>query len=126
MKKILLTLLIVALGATASFSQTFGIGGVHRGGTSPIMKQRMKDKLKSELKLTDDQANSVTVIQQDYELKARAVKIDTKTSDKEKAALLVPIEEERKEALKKILSDEQMNKLDEFIRNGNTRRQRQA
>lgn len=127
MKKAFITSLIIILASTASFSQTFGIGGVHRGGTSPVMKQRMKEKLKSELQLTDDQANAVVVIQQDYELKARAVKIDTNTSDEEKKEKLQPIEEERKQKLKKILSDEQINKIDRLTKDLNKMRgQKQA
>ncbi len=77
MKKAFLTTLIIILGITTSFSQRFTIGGVHRGGTSPVNKQKLVVKLKSELKLTDDQANAVVVIQQDYQLKSRSVKIDT-------------------------------------------------
>ncbi|GEO09842.1 hypothetical protein [Segetibacter aerophilus] len=84
MKKAFLTLLIVAFCACASFAQKFTIGGVHRGGTSPVDKQKLAEKLKSELKLTDDEANAVVVIQQDYQLKSRSVKIDTQTTDKEK------------------------------------------
>jgi hypothetical protein len=116
MKKFFLTALIIIISVAASFSQEFGVGGVHRGGTSPVMKKRMKERIKTELKLTDDQVNTISVIQQDYQLKARAVKIDTKTSDDEKKALLKPIEEERKQKLKAVLSDEQISKLDEFTK----------
>lgn len=127
MKKSILTALIIILSVSASFSQRFGVGGVHRGGTSPVMTQRMKEKIKTEFKLTDDQANTVTVIQHDYELKSRAVKIDTKTSKEEKDALLKPIQEERNQKLKAILSDEQINKLDELSKDlRKTRGRRQA
>jgi Spy/CpxP family protein refolding chaperone len=127
MKKTFLTVLIIIISVAASFSQEFGVGGVHRGGTSPVMKQRMKERLKAELKLTDDQVNTISVIQQDYQLKARAVKIDTKTSDDEKNALLKPVEEERRQKLKAILSDEQITKLDEFMKNRrNMRAERQG
>ena len=127
MKKIVVTLVMLIFFAAASFAQEFGTGGVHRGGTSPVMKQRMKERLKTELKLTEDQANAVTVIQQDYVLKARSVKMDTNTSDEEKLEKLKPIEEERHDKLKKILNDEQINKLDEFTKEkGKMSRQRQA
>lgn len=117
MKKFFLTAFIIIISVAASFSQEFGVGGVHRGGTSPVMKQRMKERIKTELKLTDDQVNTISVIQQDYQLKTRAVKIDTKTTDEEKSGLLKPIEEERRQKLKAVLSDEQINKLDALIKN---------
>jgi hypothetical protein len=114
MKKLILTLLIVVFTVAASFSQEFGVGGVHRGGTSPEMKQKMKERLKTELKLTDDQASAVAVVQQDYQLKMRAVKIDTNTSDDDKKTKLEALETERRQKLKATLSDEQINKLDAF------------
>lgn len=127
MKKTILTAVIVIVCAAASFAQQSGVGGVHRGGTSPVMQKRMKERIKEELKLTDDQVNAVSVIQQDYTLKARAIKIDTKTTDTEKQALLKPVEEERRQKLKVVLTDEQIDKLDEFSRKRNkVRGQRQG
>jgi Skp family chaperone for outer membrane proteins len=127
MKKILFTALLFTLCASASFSQKFSIGGVHRGGTSPVNKQKLADRFKSEFKLTDDQANTLVTIQQDYQLKSRAIKIDTKTTNKEKKEKLQPIEEERNEKLKKFLTEEQINKVDEVTKEVNmTRGQRQA
>ena len=127
MKKVILTTIVIVLCASASFSQKFTIGGVHRGGTSPVNKQKLAERLKSEFKLTDDQANTVVTIQQDYQLKTRAVKIDTQTSDKEKKEKLQPIVEERNQKLKKFLTDEQIEKVDEVIKEANrTRGQRQA
>lgn len=122
MKKILLTSVIILACACTSFSQKFGIGGVHRGGTSPVNKQRMAEKLKTEFQLTDDQANAVVVIQQDYQLKARSVKIDTKTSEQEKKEKLQPIEAERNEKLKKFLTDEQISKVNEVTKQTNRMR----
>lgn len=126
MNKAILTILIIAFSITAAYSQRFGIGGVHRAGTSPVMKQQVKEKLKSELNLTDDQANAVVVIQQDYELKARAVRIDTKTTKAQKKEKLQPLDEERREKLKKYLTDEQIEKLDEFSKDAQRSKARQA
>ncbi|MDQ6813629.1 MAG: hypothetical protein M3040_07835 [Bacteroidota bacterium] len=122
MKRTSLILTIFILCSSASFSQRFAIGGVHRGGTSPVDRQRMVEKLKSELKLTDDQANAVVVIQQDYQLKARSVKMDSQTTEQEKKEKLLPIEEERNQKLKKILNDEQINRIDEVTREVNNGR----
>jgi hypothetical protein len=127
MKKSFLTAFIILSSIASSYAQEFGVGGVHRGGTSTVMKQKMKEKLKAELKLTDDQVNAVTVINQDYLLKARAVKIDTKTTDEQKSDFLKPIEEERKQKLQKILSDEQIIQLEAFFNNsGKPKERRQA
>lgn len=116
MKKIILAAFVVVMSVAISNAQEFGVGGVHRGGTSPVMKQRMKERIKQELKLTEDQLNAVVTIQQDYKLKARAVNIDTKTSDQEKKDLIKPIEEERRQKLKAVLTDEQITQLDEFTK----------
>ena len=127
MKKAFLTAIIILVCASSSFSQRFGTGGVHRGGTRPVNKEVMVEKLKSELHLTDDQANAVVVIQRDFQLKARSVKIDNKTSDKEKKEKLQPIVEERNEKLKKILTEEQISKIDEITKEANRMRgQRQS
>lgn len=122
MKKTFLIAFIIVLCASASFAQKFTIGGVHRGGTSPVNKQKMVEKLKSEFKLTNDQANTVVTIQQDYQLKARSIKIDTQTTDKEKKEKLQPVTEERNQRLKKILTDEQINKIDEVTKEVNKSR----
>ncbi|MCW3081297.1 hypothetical protein [Segetibacter sp.] len=127
MKRTILIALISVLCTSASLAQKFTIGGVHRGGTSPVNKQKMVERLKSELKLTDDEANTVVVIQQNYQLKSRSVKIDTQTTDKEKQEKLQPLEEERNQKLKKILTDEQIIKVDEITKEVNSRRgQKQA
>ena len=112
MKTIVLSSLIILFSISSSFSQEFGVGGVRRGGTSPNFKQKMKEKLKADLKLTDDQAGTATVVQQNYEFKMRAIKIDTKLSDEERSSKLKALEEERRQNLKATLSDEQIDKLD--------------
>lgn len=127
MKKIVLTSFMIVFFAAASFAQQFGVGGVHRGGTSPEMKQKMKERLKTELKLTDDQVNTVSVLMQDYQLKSRSIKMDTNTSDADKKTKLKALNEERKQKLKETLSDEQINKLDAITKQGRKRRaQRQG
>lgn len=116
MKKAFLLILIIAISVTGSFAQKFTRGGVHRGGTSPVNKQKMADRLKAELKLTDDQANAVVVILQDYQLKSRSIKISTLTTEKEKEEKLQPLEEERIQKLKKIIKDEQIGKVDDIMK----------
>ncbi len=117
MKKAFLTSLIIIASLSASFAQEAGSGGLHRGGTSPEMKQRMKQRLKDELKLTDDQADAVAVVQQDYQLKARSIKMDSNASDADKKTQLKALEDDRKQKLKATLSDDQITKLDAFMDN---------
>lgn len=124
MKKALLTTIIIILSVSASSAQKFVIGGVHRGGTSPVVKQKMVEKLKSEFNLNDDQANSVVLLQRDYKLKARSVKIATQTTEKEKKEKLQPIIEERNQKLKKYLNDEQIARIDEITQEVNRSRQK--
>lgn len=125
MRKAYLLILLIALSTSASFAQRFTRGGVHRGGTSPVSKQKMVDKLKAELRLTDDQANAVVVIQQDYQLKSRSIKISTLTTDKEKSEKLLPLEQERIEKLKKIIKEEQIDKVDEITKEVDSTRGKQ-
>lgn len=76
----------------------------------------MIERLTSELKLTDEEANSVVTIQQDYQLKARSIKVDSQTSDKEKQEKLEPPEEEKTKKLRKIINEEQVIKVEEIIK----------
>ena len=75
-KTVLLLLVVFSIGF--SHAQVNGTGGVRRGGTSMDMRSKMKDRLKTELALSDTETDSVVAIQQSYQYKIRAVKMDTK------------------------------------------------
>ena len=117
MKKYIVTLFVSLLTVAATFAQTRGTGGVRRGGSSLEIRERVKERLKTELNLTDSQTDSVAAIQQTYEFKIRALKTDSNMNEEDRKTKLAEMEAERKQKLKAILSDEQITKLDSFMEN---------
>jgi protein CpxP len=122
MKKLLLVLFVAALASTATFAQD-GAGGGDRAARGKEMREAMRTRLKDELKLTDVQADSVMSIQQDFQMKNRAIRQDQALSDDDKKAKTKDLETERNKKLKGILSDEQMTKLEAY--NENMRKMRE-
>lgn len=112
MKKLILLLLLASLSITATWSQETASGGFRRAGTNLHIKGMHKKQLKDTLGLTTEQANQVDAIQQDFKLKMRAVKLDTKLTDAGKNSRLAILKKERMDKLRGVISKEQIAKLD--------------
>lgn len=111
MKKIILSLVIV-LTAYSLQAQKVAVGGFRRAGTNAQIKAMHKKELKDTLGLTDAQADKVDAIQQNYKLKIRAVKIDTKLADADRQSKVTQLNDERKAELAKVISQDQIAKMD--------------
>ncbi|WP_207492454.1 hypothetical protein [Aridibaculum aurantiacum] len=114
MKKMFFAICILALTAGSVMAQTGERGGRARGGQ---MNEMMKERLKSELKLTDAQTDSVVAIQQEFQSKAREVRMSQDLSEDDKKKKMEALEAERQAKYKTILNEEQQIKLNAFYEN---------
>jgi hypothetical protein len=113
MKKIFMMLLVVAISAGAAVAQD-GNRPQRDGGK---MREAMKEKLKTDLKFTDVQVDSIMSIQQEFMGKNREVRTNTALSDDDKKAKMQELNEARKKRLKTILNEDQSKQLEEFYEN---------
>ena len=120
MKKLFLALSIMLM-TTFAFSQdsksSTGLGRGADGAGNPRMKEALKQKLISELKLTDAQADSVTVIQMESQRKMRELRMESSLSPEDKESKQTEIKAVRNKKLKAILTEEQIGKLQEMMEN---------
>jgi|GEM_PF-3857003 len=124
-KSVLVFALILSTIAVAS-AQTYGTGGVRRGGTSLDMRENMKERIKETLKISSSQTDSIAAVEQAYLFKLRAFKTDTNLTDSVRTARVSELEAERKQKFKAILTDEQIAQLDTLMKNRKMREQRQG
>ena len=87
----------------------------NRGGGQ--MQEMMKERLKTDLKLTDVQIDTVFNVQRDFQMKSRDVRLSNNLSEADKAVKMKQLDEERKTKLKTTLNDDQFKKLEEFYEN---------
>jgi len=110
MKKMIFALaLLLAVNCAVYAQANEQRGGGARGA------EMMKQRLKEELKFTDVKADSVTAIQQEFQLKNRELRTNSSMSDDQKKARMEQNDAERKTRLKTILSEEEMKKLDAYM-----------
>lgn len=123
MKKLLFAVFILAISAGTALAQPGNRNG--KGGAQ--MREMMREKMKTELQLTDAQTDSVQAVQHEFQLKTRSIRQDSKLSEDEKKTKLKELNLARKANLKSILSEEQMAKLEEMMeKQRNLRQQRQG
>ena len=122
MKHFILMLMVFSTVSMSFAQSTTGTGGVRRGGTSLEMTQKMKDRLKTTLNVNDAQVDSISAIQHAYEYKKRALNGDTNAGEADKKQKLAELETERRQKLRAILSEKQINKLDSYSKNMRNRR----
>lgn len=85
-------IVIALLSGTSTYAQMGG-GGGQRGDTA-AMRQRqeqMLQQLKTDLKLTDVQSDSVSAIQKEFQAKRRTIFMDQSMSRDDKMAQMQPI-----------------------------------
>ena len=87
----------------------------NRGGGQ--MQEMMKERLKTDLKLTDAQIDTVFSVQRDFQMKSRDVRMSNNLSEADKTVKMTQLDEERKTKLKTTLNEEQFKKLEEFYEN---------
>lgn len=117
MKKYFIALMIICIGVANVNAQTNGTGGVRRGGTSIDMRNKVKERVKTELSLSDAKTDSVAAIQQTYQYKLRSLKFDTNIDEESKKTKIAELESERKLKLKEVITDEQIIKLNALMAN---------
>lgn len=108
-----LSIFLVSIAFTYAQDST-GSGGFTRGGGGAEMRDRMRQRMKDELQLTDAQTDSVMNVQQDFQRKTRELKKNTSLSEDDQAAKSKEMETERNEKFKSFLSAEQVTKLQAF------------
>ena len=112
MKKALFIGLLLLMITTCVEAQNTVSGGFRRAGTNAQTKAMHTQQLQDSLGLNSDQAKKVDAIQQDFMLKMRAVKLDTQLSDTARKSRLQELQKERKEKLKKVITEQQLAKMD--------------
>lgn len=120
MKKLFLALSILLMTTFAFSQDSKSSTGLRRGGggaDNPRMKEAIKQKLMSELKLTDVQADSVTVIQMESQKNMRELRKESSLSPEDKENKLTEMKAARNKKLKAILTEEQIGKLQEMMEN---------
>lgn len=125
MKKIILSICILFTALTFTYAQDNrpAGGGQNRGTGREAAKQRIKD----ELKLTDAQADSLMVVQQEFQMKNRELSSNTSISADDKKAKSKEFDSARRTKLKTFLNEDQLTKLDAYYENmRKIREQRQA
>jgi hypothetical protein len=111
MKKILFTLIVCAISFVSAEAQVTS-GGFRRAGTKHATKAMQRDKLKDTLNISEGKSKNVDALQQMYMLRIRAINLDTKLSKEERKSMIKEIQEERREKLRAVLTEEQLAKLD--------------
>ncbi len=104
--------LITMFFSNLSVAQDVIVGGYRRAGTNEQIKAMHTDKLKDSLGLTTEQAKKVDAIQQDYNLRIRAINLDTQLSDSAKKSRIEPLENEKRGNLLEVINEQQLAKLE--------------
>ena len=113
MKTLMMALFFFALTTVTAMAQDSE--RANRSGGQ--MQEMMKERLKTDLKLTDAQIDTVFIVQRDFQMKSRDVRMSESISADDKKNKMLQLNEERKTKLKTTLNDEQFKKLEEFYEN---------
>ena len=113
MKKLMIAVFFFALTTVTAMAQDSE--RANRSGGQ--MQEMMKERLKTDLKLTDAQIDTVFIVQRDFQMKSRDVRMSESISADDKKNKMLQLNEERKTKLKTTLNDEQFKKLEEFYEN---------
>jgi len=117
MKKVFITLFIVFSAVMPGLTQMVN-GGFHRGGTSTEMNATIKRQLKAELNLTDAQTDAVAMTYKEYQLKMQSIKMETNANtEEEMQSQINSLEAARRQKLKTVLNDQQIEMFEHFIEN---------
>ncbi|MHA4807615.1 hypothetical protein ACX0G9_05895 [Flavitalea flava] len=92
-------------------------GGGGRGDTAAMRKRQeeMLQQVKTDLKLTDTQTDSVSSIQKEFQGKMRAIFIDESVSREDKRAKMEPLNDERNKRLQAALGDDLFKKYQAWV-----------
>lgn len=112
MKKIITIVCSFLMYSSILSAQDFVTGGYRRAGTNIQVKAMQSQKIAETLGITIEKAQLVDAILQDYNLKCRAVLIDTRMTDSAKKQFLIPLQKERREKLLEVISIDQLARLD--------------
>jgi hypothetical protein len=83
-------------------------------GGAAKKKEEIKQGLKSEAKLTDDQIESVMVIEQQFRPKIKAIKADQTLNEKAKKEKMSGVGVEKKEKLESVLGKDVAKRVEAF------------
>ncbi|HEX8278757.1 MAG TPA: hypothetical protein VF540_08680 [Segetibacter sp.] len=122
MKKYMTALLIIFLSGFGSYAQTKSSGGVRRGGTSMDITDNMKERIKAALNISDAKTDSVVTIQQTFQYKIRSLKMDTNLNAETKRRKVAELEGERRQKLKEVINDQQINNIEGFVESRRSRK----
>jgi len=105
---------IIALFA---FQSTYAQGGGGRGDTA-AMRQRMEammQKMKTDLKLTDAQSDSLTAINKDFQPKMREIRQDQSASQDDRRAKMMELNDARNKRIQAALGDDLYKKYQQWM-----------
>ena len=119
MKKIFIAVLLVIVATGTAMAQPGSRDG--RGGRE--MREAMREKMKTELQLSDAQADSVQAVQHEFQMKLRDLRQNHYLNEEQRKAAAKELNEKRKAKIKTILSDEQAQKLEEMMEKQRSMRQ---
>jgi protein CpxP len=111
-KTIACAALLVAL-----FSFT-GVQAQMGGGDTAAMRQRqeqMFQKMKTDLKLTSVQSDSLSAIQKEYQPKMRDIFMDQSASQDDKRAKMMNLRDERDKRVQAVLGDDLFKKYQDWM-----------
>ena len=86
---------------------------LERKGKHDLISDKKLDKMKTNLNLSDEQVSKLKASQEANKLKATAIKEDSQLSDTEKKAQLMVLKQGQKENFKRVLTPEQLTKMEE-------------
>jgi len=81
----------------------------------PARAAEMKQKMKTDLKLTDAQSDSISNIQQEFMPKRREIYMDQTLSQDEKKAKMQPINDQANKRIQAVLGDDLFKKYQDWI-----------
>lgn len=127
MKKLMFLALVLISGLSV-FAQdgSTNTGGFRRGGGgNPRIREAIKQRLVSELNITPVQADSATAIQMAFQKEARALRQDTNITDADRKNKMKDLVKGRNDKLKGILTEDQIEKMEQMIEQMRNRREGQ-
>jgi len=118
MKKLItgIAVIIAVFSASSLYAQ--------RGDTA-AMRQRMeamKVKMKSDLKLTDVQADSISAITREFQPQVREIFMDQSLSMDDKRAKIAPINDARDKRIHAVLGDDLFKKYQDWMQQNRPQR----
>ncbi|BAV08613.1 hypothetical protein SAMN05421788_10174 [Filimonas lacunae] len=116
MKKIIAGLVLAIALMTTVQSQA------QDGDRAARFKQMQKQRLKDSLQLSDDKADKVVAIQEEFMPKQREIFMDQSLDKDAKQAKLKELNEEQKKKLKTVLTDDELAKFEAYQERNRGRR----